>query len=343
MKIKPFGLDIGTTSIKVVWFLQQKEGLLLSAALSASTPPKGMLSESPVDLEMMAQAIKQIIEEGKIITPYVNVALPENQVYTKVIDMPALSDKELSSAIYWEAEQHIPVPLPNITLDWKVLEKPKEAQTEEKMRVLLVGAPTALLNKYQKILGMAGLTITSMETEILSAIRALISKESPNTLIAQIGAVNTSLAIVKNGIVVFVYSVPTGGIAISRAIAADFGFTTDQAEAYKKTYGVSKEALEGKIGKTAQPVLMSIISEIKKSLSFYNEKYKNDAAVKQILLSGGTAKLPGVDAFFADAIGIETVVANPWTVLGSQNVAKEILDNATDYTIAVGLALRDYE
>lgn len=343
MKIKPFGLDIGTTSIKVVWFSEQKEGLLLNAALSAPTPPKGMLSESPQDLETMAQAIKQIIEEGKITTPYVNVALPENQVYTKVIGMPALSDKELSSAIYWEAEQHIPVPLPNITLDWRVLEKPKEAQTEEKMQVLLVGAPTALLTKYQKILGMAGLTIVSMETEILSAIRALISKESPNTLIAQIGAVNTSLAIVKNGIVVFVYSVSTGGVAISRAIAADFGFTTDQAEAYKKTYGVSKEALEGKIGQTAQPILMSIISEIKKALSFYNEKYKNDAAIKQILLSGGTAKLPGVDTFFAEAIGVETVVANPWTVLGSQNVAKEILDNATDYTIAVGLALRDYE
>lgn len=343
MKIKPFGLDIGTTSIKVVWFSEQKEGLLLSAALSAPTPLKGMLSESPQDLEMMAQAIKQIVEEGKIATPYVNVALPENQVYTKVIDMPALSDKELSSAIYWEAEQHIPVPLPNITLDWKVLERPKETQAEEKMRVLLVGAPTALLTKYQKILGMAGLTIASMETEILSAIRALISKESPNTLIAQIGAVNTSLAIVKSGIVVFVYSVPTGGVAISRAIAADFGFTTDQAEAYKKTYGVSKEVLEGKIGKTAQPILMSIISEIKKALAFYNEKYKNDAAVKQVLLSGGTAKLPGVDAFFAEAIGIEAVVANPWTVLGSQNVAKEILDNATDYTIAVGLALRDYE
>lgn len=343
MKIKPFGLDIGTTSIKVVWFSQQKEGLLLNTALSRPTPPKGMLSESPVDLEMMAQAIKQIVEEGKITTPYVNVALPENQVYTKVVDMPALSDKELSSAIYWEAEQHIPVPLPNITLDWKVLEKPKEAQTEEKMQVLLVGAPTALLTKYQKIFGMAGLTITSMETEILSAIRALISKESPNTLIAQIGAVNTSLAIIKNGIVVFVYSIPTGGVAISRAIAADFGFTTDQAEAYKKVYGVSKEVLEGKIGQTAQPILMSIISEIKKALAFYNEKYKNEAAVKQILLSGGTAKLPGVDAFFAEAIGIEAVVANPWTVLGSQNVAKEILDNATDYTIAVGLALRDYE
>lgn len=343
MKAKPFGLDIGTTSIKVVWFSQQKEGLLLNAALSAPTPPRGMLSESPLDLELMAQAIKQIIEEGKITTPYVNVALPENQVYTKVVEMPALSDKELSSAIYWEAEQHIPVPLPNITLDWKVLERPKEGQTEGKMQVLLVGAPTALLTKYQKVLGMAGLTIVSMETEILSAIRALITKDSPNTLIAQIGAVNTSLAIVKNGIVVFVYSVPTGGVAISRAIAADFGFTTDQAEEYKKVYGVSKEALEGKIGKTAQPILMSIISEIKKALAFYNEKYKSDAAIKQILLSGGTAKLPGVDAFFAETIGIETVVANPWTVLGSQTVSKEILDNAPDYTIAIGLALRDYE
>ncbi|MBI3092876.1 MAG: type IV pilus assembly protein PilM [Candidatus Levybacteria bacterium] len=343
MKIRPFGLDIGTTSIKAVWLSAPKEGLILNAALSSPTPPKGMLSESPQDLEEMARVIRRIMEEGKITAPYANVALAENQVYTKVVDMPVLSDKELSSAIYWEAEQHIPVPLSSITLDWKVLEKPKEAQTEEKMQVLLVGAPTVLLAKYQKMLKMAGLTIASMETEILSAIRALVPKESPNSLIAQIGAVNTSLAIIKSGIPVFVYSIPTGGIAISRAIAADFGFTTDQAEEYKKAYGVSKESLGGKIGQTAQPVLMSIVGEIKKALAFYNEKYKSDASVKQILLSGGTAKLPGVDAFFAETTGIETVVANPWTVLSSQNVAKEIVDNAPDYTIAMGLALRDYE
>ena len=70
-----------------------------------------MMSESPLDEEEMAQAIAKAVKDAGVDTKLLNIALPENQVYTKVLDMPVLSDRELASAIYWEAEQYIPVPL----------------------------------------------------------------------------------------------------------------------------------------------------------------------------------------------------------------------------------------
>lgn len=344
MKSKAFGLDIGATTIKVVWLSQEKEGFILSTALTYPAPQKGMLSESPFDHEEMARTIQKIIQNGKIDAKYVNIALPENQVYTRVIEMPVLSDKELASAIYWEAEQYISVPLNSVTLDWKILKKTNE-QVGSKMEVLLVGAPTAIIDKYQKIVSMAGLSINSLESEILSAVRALMflpkdSQAAPPTLIVHIGAQSTSMAIVSEGVLTFTYTTMTGGIALNRAIAADFGFSTSVAEEYKKTYGVSNEVFEGKIGKATEPVLLSIISEVKKAVTFYNDKHK-DAPIRQLLLSGGTAKLPEIDLFFAKHAGIETIIANPWKVLASGQVPKDILDNAPDYTIAVGLALRD--
>ena len=87
----------------------------------------------------------------------------------------------------------------------------------------------------------------------------------------------------------------------------------------------------------------SILGEIKKSIAFYSQKYRDDAPIRQIILCGGTAKLPGIELFFANNSGIETAIASPWRILASQQVPKEILDNASDYTIAVGLAMRDYE
>ena len=99
----------------------------------------------------------------------------------------------------------------------------------------------------------------------------------------------------------------------------------------------------GKIGKATEPILNSILSEVKKSLAFYTQKYKEDTPIRQIILSGGTAKLPGIGIFFANNSGIETAIANPWKNLASQSIPKEILDNGPDYTIAVGLAMRDYE
>lgn len=347
MKNKSFGLDIGIANTKVVWLTKQNEGYMLNSALSYPTPPKGILSESPLDQEEMARAIKKIVTDAKIISPYVNIAISESQVYTKVVEMPSLSDKELSSAIYWEAEQHIPVPLNSISLDWKVLRK-ASLDDGGKMEVLLVGAPNMLIDKYQKILSLAGLMIVSVETEILSTIRALIysqsfEKQFPNSLIVSIGAMSTSLAIVKDNILSATYSIAVGGNAIDRAIASDFGFSTAQAEEYKKAYGVSEKFLGGKIGRATTPILNSILSEIKKALVFYGQKYKEESPIQQVLLSGGTAKLPGIDLFFAQNCGVETAIGNPWHVLANQNIPKEILDNAPDYTVAVGLALREDE
>lgn len=344
MNKKAFGLDIGATSIKLVWLDGKKGAFILKAALISPAPAHGMMSESALDTEEMAQALAKSVKDAGVDTKLVNVALPENQVYTKVLEMPVISDRELASAIYWEAEQYIPVPLQNITLVWNVLKRPNTATDGDKMQVLMVGAPTLLVNKYQKILQMAGFSVNSMETEILATLRSLVLDETfPTSLIVNIGAISTSFAIVRNGVMVFTYSMSIGGAAINRAIATDFGLTPQQAEEYKRVYGISQKSLGGKIGRATEPILNSILSEIKKSIAFYSQKYKDDSPIRQIILSGGTAKLPGIEIFFANNSGIETAIANPWKVLASQQMPKEILDNASDYTIAVGLAMKDYE
>ncbi len=345
MKTKPFGLDIGAITMKAVWLSSEKDGYRLKSAITEVTPTKGMMSESPFDQEEMGKAIKKLVHDGKIATPYVNIALPENMVYTRVVEMPDLSDKELASAIYWEAEQQIPVSLSNITLDWSVLKRPSAPSDNRKMTVLLVGASNSLINKYQAILNISGLVINALETEVLSVIRSLVAKKDfPPSLILNIGSVSSSLSIVKNGIIIFTYSFPVGGTAISRAIASDFGFSIQQADEYKKTYGISESELGGKIGKATEPILNSVLAEVKKAISFYSEKYKNETPIQQILLSGGSAKLPGIDMFFARNVGIETVIVNPWSILAqSQQLPKEILSSGSDYTVAIGLAMRDYE
>lgn len=340
MKNKSFGLDIGTSAMKAVWMESQGNGYFLDAVITTPTPEKGMLSESPLDQEQIAQSIRSMVSEAGITAKLVNIALPEGQVYTRVIEMPALSDKELQSAIYWEAEQYIPVPLSTITLDYRVLNRPQTPQEGNKMDVLLVGAPTALIDKYEKILNLSGLTIASVETEILSVIRSIVIGDNfPSSLVINMGATSTSLAIVRKGLLSFTYSIPTGGNAITRAIASDFGFPLQQAEQYKRIYGLSAENLEGKIGKAAQPVLSLTIAEMKKALAFYSEKFPSDP-IRQAILSGGGAMLPGLTTYLTSAVGLETLISNPWKVLVSEKVPKDIVDNASTYNIAVGLAIR---
>lgn len=344
MNGKSFGLDIGTNTIKAVELSSNKQGFNLDACIVSPMPPKGMLSESPVDEEEMAQAIKKAISDAGISSKRVNIALPDNQVYTKIVDMPHLSDRELASAIYWEAEQYIPIPLSSVSLAWNVINR--AVSVDEKMSVLMVGAPGLVVKKYQKILSMAGLSVNAMETDTLATVRSMTTFIPPASLtpiiIVNIGTISTSLAIVLGQRLVITYSLPIGGAAISRAISADFGLSDVQAEEYKRAYGISNSPLGQRIGKATEPVMSSILSEVKKAIVYFSQRYK-DNKIQQIILSGGSAKIPGIDAYFVNGSGIETVIANPWKVMGSSNVPKEILDNAPDYSVAVGLSLRGYE
>jgi len=344
MKSNAFGLDIGTSTIKMVWFGREKNMIEYSSSLLIPTPLSGIQSESVFDHQEMSQVIKKYVAEAKITTNYVNIALPENQVFTKVIDLPVLSDKELSNAIYWEAEQYIPAQLNTMTLDWSVLHRPLDAKSEGKMQVLLVAAPIQLVKRYQSILELAGLSLVAVETEILSVVRSIVpGGTTPTSLTMHMGALSTSIAIIQNGMMIFNYSIPLGGIAMTRGIAADFGFSPTQAEEYKKVYGLSDKNFGGKVGRAIEPILTEIVSEVRKAMAFYSEKYKNESPISQILLTGGGANLPGIDLFFVQNIGIETVIANPWKMLNIQKVPENIQAHGSEYAVAIGLALKEYE
>jgi type IV pilus assembly protein PilM len=339
---KSIGLDIGLSRIKAVSLSQQNGAFVLENFSEISSPPRGMLSEALLDKQEMAIAIRKTVDNLKVNNRNVNIALSDNQVYTKIIEMPVLSDKELSLAIYWEAERHIPVALSTITLVWDVLTRPSNSSNDEKMQVLMVGAPTVLIDKYQNILQMANLNLNSIETETLAIVRALVTPNFPPTMIVNIGAANTSLAIIRNGILALTYTIQTGGNAISRSIEEDLGLSLSQSEEYKKTYGYSKEGEAGqKISKSTEPILTSILLEIRKVLAFYSQKYKDDSAISQILLSGGTARLSGINMFFVENLGIETILATPWKILGDKPLPEQLINNTSDFTIAIGLAMRD--
>ena len=210
------------------------------------------------------------------------------------------------------------------------------------MQVLLVAAPTGLIDRYDKIMSMAGLQVVAIETEMISVIRSITSnRKIPTSILVHIGSLSTSLAILENNIVIFTYSIPIGGLAINRAIASDFGFSLTQAEEYKRTYGLLDKNFGGKIGKAIEPILLAMITEIKKALTFYKERSNNQNVVNQLILTGGTSKIPGLDLFFVQNAGLETVIVNPWIQMNVQNVPKEIIDNGPEYAIAVGLALKD--
>lgn len=338
-----FGLDIGSSNIKVAQLGGSSDKPVVVALGQAPTPGKGALSDAETDQQDLANAIRALTSSAKISTPWVVAALPESQIFTRVIEISTLTDSELQSAIKYEAEQYIPLPLTEVKLDYQVLSRPKEGTPNGKMEILLVAAPNVLVSRYLKIIELAGLKPHALETEITASARALVTRlpGSPTTLVLEIGATTTELSIVADDKIVMTRSIATGGLAFTRAVAQDLGLEFTQAEEYKKTYGLDASQLEGKIAASIKPIFDVISSELKRALAYWAAKAP-EASVKRVVVAGGSAKLPGLIPYLAQVAGIEVELADPWENLTlSPSVSAETHEEGALYSIAVGLSEKD--
>lgn len=336
-----FGLDIGSNSIKVVELARRGDHLALVAAGTTPTPPNALISEANEDLVALAETIKKLHRDIRLTSNHVVLALPEAQVFSRVVEMPNLTEAEVASAIKWEAEQYVPIPLSEVNIDWQILSSPDPKSN--KIDVLLVAAPTMLVNKYLQVLKMADLHAISFETEIIAVSRSLVSNTvgSPTTLIISIGASTTDLTAVRGGQISFTRSIATGGMALTRAVAQDLGFEMDQAEEYMKTYGLDSTQLEGKLTAAIKPVFDVVVNEIRRAVAYYIGKNPNDP-IKRIIVSGGAAKLPGMVVYLAEELGIEVQMGNPWEgVELPETLSSKLVDAGPTYAVAVGLAMKD--
>ncbi len=343
MKFLPhIGLDLGSQAIKFVELHQVSEGKysLVSAGMMETPKAENDLMSQTVK----ADAIKKLLKESKVTTNQTVIDLPESLVYTRVIEMPFLAEPELSQAIKWQAEQYIPVPLSDVVLKHQIISQPEATQTstDTKMTVLLIAAPNKVLNDQILLAEKSGLEVMAVETEILAVARALVGNDtfSPNTLLVHLGAENTTFSILSRGDLALTQSISTGGIAIARSVAVELGLEFNQAEEYKKSYGLDESKLEGKVVKAIKPVIDLITAEIKRVLAFY-ETHGSQEPVKRVVLSGGTAMLPGLVHNFTLSLGLEVQVGNPFANISLTEKQKlEIGENTALYTTAVGLALK---
>jgi len=341
MNINHFGLDIGSTSIKVAKFKKSGSGLEAEAIGMGPAPERGIVSDSQSDLATLSQHIKEVISQANIRSEEVAVSLPDNQVYTKIIDMPALSERELSASLKYEMEQYIPLPLDQVRTDWQVLGTSNK-DGRQVTSIFIVAAPIALLNKYEKVIEQAGYAASTIETEMIAVYRSLyplLYNPAPS-IVLHMGAITSSISVVKNGVILLIFTIDRGGLAITRAISSDLGIDPTQAESFKKVYGLNKETFEGKIGKSLFPILESIMGDVRKTMLMYKERYNNEE-INQIVLSGGTALLPGIDVYFANQLNIQVVQGNAFQIYNISKIPEELMREAASFNTVVGLGIKE--
>ena len=334
------GLDIGSKTIKIVEVVKDGNAFRLKASgvigFQGVTPDK---ATDVNELTSLATVIKKLHKEAGISAKEVAIALPEAQVFTRTVKFPPLTDQEISSAVKWEAEQYIPIPIADAIIQHQIIGR-NETSVPPEVVVLLVAAPKSLVEPYTRVVQMAGLSVVGVETELIALSRSL-APQNQTVLLVDFGARSTDIAVVKNGQLTFTRTIPTAGEAFTRAVAQSLGIEISQAEQYKRTYGLSGSQLEGKIKIALDPIFRVVVEEMKKAIHFYQSEEKEEAP-KSIILSGGTAGLPEAISLLSKMMGLEVVIGNPFAKIAvDPEAAKSLASFAPLYSIAVGLAMRE--
>ncbi|MDD3647600.1 MAG: type IV pilus assembly protein PilM [Candidatus Dojkabacteria bacterium] len=346
-----FGLDIGNHSIKICQIRWRGKKPGLDAIGSSSTPRGVMGSESEDHQKELAKHIKEAKSEAKVGTNKVVVGLPEAKIFTQLITVPKVEDKKLEELIHWEAKKYVPIPIDEVRVDWIFLGE-RLINNQPHIDIFLIAAPNNLIDRYLKILEFAGLEPVGVETESIATTRALwwpvqiglggnIQVDSPSIMILDFGSQSTDLSVVQKGSLLFSQSLVTGSDALTEAIASNFGLEIQQAEEYKRSYGLDESQLEGKIANSLKPVMQVIVQEAKKTLDFFRSRFEKSTP-RRLLLVGDGAKLPGILTYMANELGIEAALADPFGNIEISRSIKSKIEqlSSVGYCSALGLALK---
>lgn len=333
-----FGLDLGTTAIRLVQL--HGSGPARQLVKYAHTPVDSALaiSDSNADQQKMVQILKDLLDQAHVTTKNVAVGLPSQKVFTTVVDIDRLSPGELAKTIRFQADSLIPTPLAESKIDWAIMgDSPKD---KTKVEVLLTSVSNDFVEKRLDMLESIGLNVIAFEPDNLALARALVAPATPAAqMVIDVGHKSTDLVVTMNDAPRLTRSIPTGTEAIVRAAMQNLSIEEKQAEQFVFKFGLSKDKLEGQVYQAIISTVELLVTEIEKSIKFFQTRYPNK--VERIIVTGGASTLPEFPSYIANKFGLSVEIGNAWRNTSfPADRQNELMAISNNFGVAVGLAER---
>jgi type IV pilus assembly protein PilM len=345
-KSKPIvGLDISSTSVKLVELSMQSDGYQVESFAICSLPAGAVVEKNINDVDIVADAIRQLLNKSRCKVKDAAVAVAGSSVITKMIDMPAeLTEDALEEQITIEADQYIPFPLDEVAIDFEIQGKANE--DSNLMQVLLAACRKENIELRIATLEQAGLTPKVIDVEAYAIERALPlivdeweADSDQLVAIMDVGATVSTLSVLKNHQTIYTREQLFGGNNLTDEIQRRYGLSQTEAEQAKIQGGLPDDYLADLL----EPFKETVLQQITRSLQFFYSS-GNYSQVDHIILAGGVARLSGLAPLVQNHLETLVSVANPFVGMkcSSKVNNEELTEAAPSLVIAVGLAMRGY-
>ncbi|MEE9144164.1 MAG: type IV pilus assembly protein PilM [Candidatus Binatia bacterium] len=334
-------LDIGSSSVKMVEVIGEKNGYRLINLGILPLPPTAIQNNMVTDRDVVVKTIQSLVRTNQIKATSVVSAVPGRAVIIKKIQLPSQGEEELEANVEFEAENVIPESLENVNLDYQVLDYLDDGN---KMDILLVAIKKDIINSYTEVIEGAGLIPAIMDVDYFAMenMYEINYEPQPNAVVGliHIGARYTSINVLNNGISTFTGDLQIGGETFTDGIVKELKISSDQAETYKLT-GLLDGKKSNDLEALMKPTCDSLAEEISRTLSLYGAMAAEEG-IHNIYLSGGCAKVAGLCPILGERLGVPVEPVDPFRGI---NVAKHIdkdylTESALALAVGVGLAIR---
>ncbi|WP_198969530.1 pilus assembly protein PilM [Xylophilus sp. ASV27] len=341
------GIDVSSSSVKLVELGRDKGGRWSLERCAIEPLERGLIVDGNIEkFDEVAEALRRLVKKSGTRTRNVAMALPTSAVITRKIILPdGLSEPELEVQVESEASQYIPFSLDEVSLDFCVI-GPSTGSLGD-VEVLIAASRREKVQDRQGLAEAAGLKPVILDIEShaarLAADRLIgaLPKQGVNAMVAlfKVGGAASTLQVIRNEEVLYEREQAFGGAQLTQIIVRQYGFSPEEAESKKR----NAELPDDYETAVLRPFVDGMAAEIGRSLQFFftSTPYNH---VDRILLSGGSASLPGLTEAVTRQSSFACALANPFDGMqvGAGVHSKKVLRDAPCYLTACGLAMRRF-
>jgi type IV pilus assembly protein PilM len=339
------GLDIGSSSVKVVQLKETSKGYQLVNFGIEPLPPQTIVDGAIMNQSAVVDAIKQLKLALKLKGREVATAISGHSVIIKKIKVPPMTPEELEEQIPWEAEHHIPFSKDDVEIDHQLV---TTQNAQGQMELLLVAAKKEVVSDYSMVIREAKLMPTVMDVAAFTIQNAFevnyeVNPEESVALV-NVGAALSNINIVSGGTSAFTRDVTVGGNIFTEEIQKRLNVSQEEAEAWKiGSIGEgATDVLPSEVEAVLTEVAESVAGQFQRSLDFFLAS-STDATINRIFLCGGAAKVSALQKALQEKARAQVEIMDPFSRISIDERKFDMTflhQHAAEAAVAVGLALR---
>src|ERR671935_915945 len=171
------GLDLDGGFVAAV---QAQDGRISRAA--SAELPAGVITDGEVtDVEGLSAALKDFFS-GSGLPNRVRLGVSNQQIVVRHLELPVIEEpSELAAAVRFQAAEAIAMPLDEAVLDYQVVGQATSAEGSPRLRVVVVAARQAMIERFVQGVRGAGLKPEGIDLNAFALVRALAKPEGPQT------------------------------------------------------------------------------------------------------------------------------------------------------------------